>query len=84
MNTGISDDSVKDYYAFFPHQKRTVSGHISHYKKAGIEALVPIRQPGAPGKLSDAQEAELLSVISTKTPQEAYVGVFANWTAAPV
>ena len=61
---------------------RTVSDHISHYKKGGIEALVLIKQPGAPRKLSDAQEAELLSVISTKTPQEAGVAVFANWTAA--
>ncbi len=46
---------------------RTVNDHISHYKKGGIEPPVLIKQPGAPGKLSDAQEAELLSVISTKT-----------------
>jgi len=63
-----------------PH--RTVSYHISKYKKEGIEALILIKQPGAKKKLSDAQEAELFSVIATQTPEEAGVGVFANWTAA--
>lgn len=63
---------------------RTVSYHISRYENGGIESLILIKQPGAPKKLSNVQEAELLSVISTKTPQEAGVGVFANWTAAPV
>ena len=61
---------------------RTVSYHISRYENGGMEALILIKQPGAPRKLSDVQEEELLSVISTKTPQEAGVGVFANWTAA--
>ena len=116
MNTGMLDDSVKDYCRLltvskaeknvrqkmcydavllymegYPRKQisqilhiplRTVSDHISHYKKGGIEAPVLKKQPGAPRKLSDAQEAELLSVISTKTPQEAGVGVFASWTAA--
>lgn len=102
MNTGILEDSVKDYYRLLTASKaeknvkqkmhydavllymegcprkqisqilhiplRTVSDHISHYKKGGIEALILIKQPGAPKKLSDAQEAG--------------VGVFANWTAA--
>ena len=117
MNTGILDDSVKDYYRLFTASKteksvkqkmrydvvllcmegypgkqisqilhiplRTVSYHISRYENGGIESPVLIKQPGAPKKLTDVQETELLSVISTKTPQEAGVGVFANWTAAP-
>ena len=62
--------------------QRTVSYHISRYEDGGIDALILKKQPGAPKKLSDVQEAELLSIISTKTPQEAGVGVFANWTAA--
>ena len=62
--------------------QRTVSYHISRYEGGGIDALILKKQPGAPKKLSDTEEAELLSVISTKTPQEAGVGVFANWTAA--
>lgn len=61
---------------------RTVSYHILSYEKGGIEALLLVKQPGAQKKLSDSQEKELLSVISTQTPEEAGLGVFANWTAA--
>lgn len=63
-----------------PH--RTVNSHIAKYESGGMEALLLIKQPGAPRKLSGEQEGELLSVISTMTPEEAGVGVFANWTAA--
>lgn len=47
-----------------------------------MESLRLIKQPGAPKKLSDGQEAELLSVISTQTPEETGMGIFANRTAA--
>lgn len=63
---------------------RTVSYHILKYEKGGIEALLIIKQPGAQKKLTDAQEAELLHIISTQTPEEAGLGIFANWTAALV
>lgn len=63
-----------------PH--RTVNYHILNYEKGGIEALLIIKQPGAQKKLTDEQETQLLSVISTQTPEEAGVGVFANWTAS--
>ena len=33
-------------------------------------------------KLTDKQETELTEIITTQTPEEADVGVFANWTAA--
>lgn len=62
--------------------RRTVSCHIASYKKGGMEALIIKKQPGARKKLTDAQEVELISVISTQTPEEAGVGIFANWTAA--
>lgn len=61
---------------------RTVSYHILSYEKGGIDSLLIVKQPGAQKKLTDAQEAELLHVISTQTPEEAGLGVFANWTAA--
>lgn len=61
---------------------RTVSYHILSYEKGGLESLLIVKQPGAQKKLTDEQETELLSVISTQTPQEAGLGVFANWTAA--
>lgn len=60
---------------------RTVSYHILSYEKGGIESLLIVKQPGARRKLTDAQENELLSVISTMTPEEAGLGVSANWTA---
>ena len=47
-----------------------------------MESLLIVKQPEAQKKLTDKQETELLSVISTQTPEEAGLGVFANWTAA--
>ena len=61
---------------------RTVSYHILSYEKEGMESLLIVKQPGAQKKLTDKQETELLSVISTQTPEEVGLGVFANWTAA--
>lgn len=61
---------------------RTVSYHILNYEKGGIQSLLIVKQPGAKKKLTDEQEAELLSVISSQTPEQAGLGVFANWTAA--
>lgn len=61
---------------------RTVSYHILSYEKGGMESLLIVKQPGAQKKLTDEQETELLCVISTQTPEEAGLGVFANWTAA--
>ncbi len=61
---------------------RTVSYHILSYEKGGMESLLIVKQPGAQKKLTDKQETELLCVISTQTPEEAGLGVFANWTAA--
>lgn len=63
-----------------PH--RTVCSHISNYEKGGLDALRLLKQPGAPKKLTDAQENELVSIISSQTPDEAGIGVFANWTVA--
>ena len=61
---------------------RTVSYHILSYEKGGMESLLIVKQPGAQKKLTDEQETELLCVISTQTPEEVGLGVFANWTAA--
>ena len=63
----ISENSVGDY--------------ICMYEKGGIEALKIKKQPGKPRKLSIEQEKELYNIITTSTPEEAGVGVFANWTA---
>lgn len=63
-----------------PH--RTVCSHIASYQKGGMEALLLIKQPGAPKKLTDEQEQLLMDIISTQTPEEAGVGIFANWTSS--
>lgn len=61
---------------------RTVSSYISLYTKGGTEALIIKKQPGRAKFLTDAQEKELFHIISTCTPEEAGVGIFANWTAS--
>lgn len=63
-----------------PH--RTVCYHIASYQKGGLDALLLVKQPGAQKKLSDGQEQTLIDIISTQTPEEAGVGIFANWTSA--
>lgn len=63
-----------------PH--RTVCAHISSYQKGGINALLLIKHAGAPRKLSDEQEHTLIQIISTQTPEEAGMGIFANWTSS--
>lgn len=61
--------------------RRTVSGYISLYTKGGVEALLIRKQPGRAKFLTDGQEKELFHIIATCTPEEAGVGIFANWTA---
>ena len=61
-----------------PH--RTVCAHIASYQESGMDALVLTKQTGAPKKLSDEQENALVHIISTQTPEEAGVGIFANWS----
>ena len=61
---------------------RTVCAHITSYQKGGMDALLLIKHTGAPKKLSDEQEHTLIHIISTQTPEEAGVGIFANWTSS--
>ena len=62
--------------------KRTVSYHIHTYFTKGIDALLIKKQPGAKKKLTDEQEQEVYDIVATKTPSEAGIGIFANWTGA--
>lgn len=61
--------------------ERTVSNHIEAYQKGGKEALLLKKHTGAPRKLTEAQEADLAERIENQTPEEAGIGIFANWTA---
>ena len=60
--------------------KRTVSYHIRTYFTKGIDALLIKKQPGAKKKLTNEQEQEVYDIVATKTPSEAGIGIFANWT----
>lgn len=60
---------------------RTVCDHIARYQEDGIEGLRIKKQPGAEKKLTEEQEQEFLRIISTQTPEEAGIGIFANWTS---
>lgn len=61
--------------------ERTVRYYIDKYRKDGTKALLLRKAPGAKKKLTDDQEKELKKAISTQTPEEAGIGIFANWTA---
>ena len=61
--------------------RRTVSTYITLYQEGGVEALLIKKQTGREKKLTDEQEQELYQVISSCTPEEAGIGIFANWTA---
>ena len=60
---------------------KTVNTNVSLYKKGGTDALLIKKQPGVPKKLTAEQEKTLYDIIATKTPEEAGVGIFVNWTA---
>lgn len=62
--------------------QRTISAHIRTFCTQGIEALLLKKAPGAKKKLTNEQEKELVDIISTHTPAEAGIGVFANWTGS--
>ena len=59
----------------------TVNYHIRNYKKEGIEGLIIKKQPGQSKKMTDEQEKKLVEIVSTMTPEEAGIGIFANWTS---
>jgi len=59
----------------------TVNYHIRNYEKEGIEGLIIKKQPGQSRKLTEEQEKNLIEIVSTKTPEEEGIGIFANWTS---
>jgi putative transposase len=59
----------------------TVNYHIRNHKKEGIKGLIIKKQPGQSKKMTDEQEKKLVEIVSTMTPEEAGIGIFANWTS---
>lgn len=61
---------------------RMITQCVSDYKKNGFEGLILKKSSGRPKHLTDKQEKELYDTIATMTPEEAGLGIFANWTAS--
>ena len=77
----LEGHSSADISEFLHIPYRTVAYYISLYKLKGVQGLKLHTSPGAKKKLTDEQEKELKETISNKTPEEAGIGIFANWTA---
>ena len=77
----VEGKSIEDISVFLHIPYRTAAHYIALYKKGGAQALKLGKAPGAKKKLTDEQEKELYEIISNHTPEEAGIGVFANWTA---
>lgn len=77
----VEGHSRQDISTFLHIPYRTAAYYISLYQKGGAQALKLGKAPGAKKKLTDEQEKELYETISNHTPEEAGVGIFANWTA---
>lgn len=50
--------------------RQFVDQWVGRYRKGGIDALVPKRQPGAARRLSDEQEAQLCAMLDAGPPPE--------------
>ena len=58
---------------------QTVENYIKRYKSGGLIALVPHKSKGAPRHLNNNQEAELINIITTMTPDEVGFESRKNW-----
>lgn len=50
--------------------RQFVDQWVGRYRKGGIDALVPKRQPGAARRLTDEQEAQLCAMLDAGPPAE--------------
>ena len=56
--------------------RQFVDEWVGRYRKGGIEALVPKRQPGAARRLSTEQEAELCRMLEAGPPPEEGIAAY--------
>jgi putative transposase len=59
----------------------TVGTYIRKYKEGGLNNLMPVPNPGAPRRLSEEQEKQLVQVITTHTPDEVGFPFRKNWNS---
>lgn len=58
---------------------QTISSYVKKYKSKGIAGLKMGKSSGAPCHLNKEQEAELINIILTKTPDEVGFTARKNW-----
>lgn len=58
---------------------QTVGVYVKKYKSSGLSGLVIGKSPGAPRHLTNAQELELIKIITTRTPDEEGFTARKNW-----
>ena len=56
--------------------RQFVDQWVGRYRRGGIDALVPKRQPGAARRLSEQQEAELCAMLDAGPPPEEGIAAY--------
>jgi transposase len=56
--------------------RQFVDQWVGRYRRGGVDALVPKRQPGAARRLTDAQEAELCRMLEAGPPPEEGIAAY--------
>lgn len=59
---------------------KTVSSYIQIYRSEGLDGLEMGQSPGAPRKLTEQQEHELIQIIAYQTPHDVGYDNHYNWT----
>ncbi|WP_267897299.1 IS630 family transposase [Peribacillus saganii] len=70
----------KDICSIVARSNKTVSSYIKSYRENGLKGLDMGKSPGAPRKLTENQEHELVQIVAYKTPHEAGFENHYNWT----
>lgn len=74
---GYNNKDISEMIGLCQH---TVGTYVNKYKENDLPGLTLGHSPGAPRRLSDEQEAKLVEVITTNTPDEVGYPNKKNWT----
>lgn len=74
----------KDISDIILRSTKTISTYVKAYKERGIEGLERGQPKGAPRKLTESQEQELIQLIAYKTPSDIGYKDQYNWTLSIV
>ena len=76
---GLGDEAELDreqIAAAVGRSRQFVDAWVGRYRKGGVDALVPKRQPGAARRLSPQQEAELCQMLEAGPPPEEGIAAY--------